>query len=252
MYAERGWSKERATSVMGVALVHALLAYALIAGLRFDFPRQVGEELKLIDVLPEPDPPKPKTRIEHKIKSPRPEGEASPPNLRAEPTQIVLPPPVIKVPTPNPMTVAPIAGVGNAPSAGSADIPGPGYGAGGYGNGRGAGGEGDGDGGGGWVAPRQIKGRIKDSDYPRSAGEGGVGGTVGVKYEVEADGRVSQCEVTKTSGFPDLDNTTCRLIVERFRFRPSLDPDGRPVSATIVQNHSWIIHQLPPEEYNGR
>src|SRR6478672_2902740 len=98
MYADRGWSREKATSAFGVGLVHALLAYALIAGLRFDLPRKVGEELKLIDVLPLPDPPKSKTPIPHKIKSPRPEGEASPPNLRAEPTQIVLPPPPIKVP----------------------------------------------------------------------------------------------------------------------------------------------------------
>ncbi|GAO38796.1 putative TonB-like protein [Sphingomonas changbaiensis NBRC 104936] len=248
MYAEQRWSKERATSVAGVVLVHALLGYALIAGLRTDIPHRVSEELKLFNVLPVHEPPKPQTKIPHKIKSPRPEGEASPPNLRAEPTQIVLPPPPVKVPTPNPLPVAPIPGVGNAPSAGSADIPGPGYGAGGFGNGRGSGGEGEGDGGGGWVAPRQIKGRIKDSDYPRSAGAAGVGGTVSVRYEVGVDGRVTDCEVTRSSGFPDLDNTTCRLIMERFRFKPSLDPDGHPVSATIVQNHTWVIHQLPPEE----
>jgi protein TonB len=248
MYVGQHWGRERATSVAGVALVHVLLGYALLMGLRADLPRQVAETLKVIDVLPVHEPPKPKTPIPHKIKSPRPEGEASPPNLRAEPTQIVLPPPVIKLPPPTPVMAAPIAGVANAPSAGSADIPGPGYGAGGFGNGRGAGGEGNGDGGGGWVAPRQIKGRIKDSDYPRSAGEAGVGGTVGVKYQVSADGRVTGCEVTRSSGFPDLDNTTCRLILERFRFRPSRDPEGRPVSATIVQNHTWVIHQLPPDE----
>jgi protein TonB len=248
MYAEQRWSKERATSIAGVAAVHALLGYVLLMGLRADLPRQVAETLKVIDVLPVHEPPKPPTPIPHKIKSPRAEGEASPPNLRAEPTQIVLPPPVISLPPPIPVMAAPIAGTANAPTAGSADIPGPGYGAGGFGNGRGGGGEGDGDGGGGWVAPRQIKGRIKDSDYPRSAGEAGVGGTVGVKYQVGVDGRVTGCEVTRSSGFPDLDNTTCGLIVERFRFRPSLDPAGRPVPATIVQNHTWVIHQLPPDE----
>lgn len=252
MYAEQRWSKERATSVAGVVLVHALLGYALIAGLRTDIPHRVSEELKLFNVLPVPEPPKPKTRTSHKIKSPRQEGQASPPNLRAEPTQIVLPPPKIQLPVITPVMVAPIAGVGNAPSAGSADIPGPGYGAGGIGNGRGSGGEGEGDGGGGWVAPRQVKGRIKDSDYPRSAGTAGVGGTVSVRYEVGVDGRVTDCEITRSSGFPDLDHTTCRLIVERFRFKPSRDPDGNPVSATIVQNHTWVIHQLPPEGDVGR
>jgi protein TonB len=248
MYATNGWSRERIVSAIGVALVHALLGYALITGLRFELPQRVAEELKLIDVLPPADPPKPLPKLEHKVKAERPEGEASPPNLRAEPTQIVLPPPIIPVPSPNPVPVAPIAGVGSAPSAGSADIPGPGFGAGGWGNGRGAGGFGDGDGRGGWTAPRQRKGRIRDSDYPRAAGEEGLGGTVGVRFVVEPDGRVSRCDVDRSSGSPVLDDTTCRLIVERFRYDPSRDPEGRPVRATIVQNHTWVVRDLPPEE----
>jgi protein TonB len=225
-----------------------LLGYALITGLKFELPQRVAEELKLIDLTSPPEPPKPKPKIEHKVKSKRPEGEASPPNLRAEPTQIVLPPPRVPVPSPNPMTVAPIAGVGNAPSAGSADTPGPGYGAGGWGNGRGAGGSGNGDGAGGWTPPRIRKGRIRDSDYPTAAGEEGLGGTVGVRFVVEPDGRVSRCSIDRSSGSPILDDRTCALIVERFRYDPSRDPDGRPVRATIVQNHSWLIRDLPPEE----
>lgn len=248
MYASERWSRERIASALGVAVVHALIGYALITGLRLEVPQRVADELKLIEVLPPAEPPRPRPKVEHKVKAERPEGEASPPNLRAEPTQIVLPPPRIPIPSPNPVPVAPIAGVGNAPSAGSADIPGPGYGAGGWGNGRGAGGYGDGDGEGGWTPPRQRKGRIRDSDYPRAAGQEGVGGTVGVRFVVEADGRVSRCGIDRSSGVPILDDTTCRLIVERFRYDPSRDPDGRPVRATIVQNHSWFIRQLPPEE----
>ncbi len=249
MYADRGWSRDRAVSAAGVALIHALLGYALITGLKFELPQRVTDELKLIDVLPPADPPKPETKVPHKVKSKRPEGEASPPNLRAEPTQIVLPPPKIPVPSPNPVVVAPIAGVGNAPSAGSADIPGPGYGAGGWGDGRGAGGYGDGDGGGGvWTPPRLRKGRIRDSDYPRGAGEEGIGGTVGVRFVVDPTGRVARCDITRSSGSPILDDTTCRLIQERFRYEPSRDPQGRPAPATIVQNHIWEVHDLPPDD----
>lgn len=248
MYAQASWSRERIVSAVGVGLVHALLGYALVTGLRFELPQRVVDELKLIELTPPPEPPKPKPKVEHKVRSERAEGRASPPNLRAEPTQIVLPPPQILVPTPNPLPVAPIAGVGNAPSAGSADIPGPGYGAGGRGNGRGAGGSGDGDGAGGWTPPRLRKGRIRGSDYPSGAGEEGVGGTVGVRFVVEPDGRVSRCSVDRSSGSPILDDRTCALIVERFRYEPSRDPDGRPVRATIVQNHSWLIQDLPPEE----
>lgn len=248
MYGVDRWSRERLASIGGVALVHALIGYALLTGLKLELPRKAAETLTLIELLPQPEPPRPKAPPPHRIESTRPEGEASPPNLRAEPTQIVLPPPRIEIPTPNPLPVAPIPGVGSAPSAGSADIPGPGYGAGGVGNGRGAGGRGDGDGDGGWVAPRQIKGRIKDSDYPKGAGEAGLGGTVGVRFQIEADGRVSGCDIEKSSGSKELDDTTCRLIVERFRFRPSLDPSGRPVPATMIQNHIWVMQQLPPDE----
>jgi periplasmic protein TonB len=246
MYAVQPWSRERLVSAAGVALVHALLGYALITGLKFELPRRVAEELKLIEVLPPPDPPKPKTEIPHEVKSERPEGEASPPNLRAEPTQIVLPPPKIPVPTPNPMPVAPIAGVGNAPSAGSADIPGPGYGAGGFGDGRGAGGYGDGDGeGGADRPPRQRRGRLSYDDAPDYIREQGIGGTVGVRYQIEADGRVSACEVTRSSGHPALDDVTCREIMRRFRFDPARDPRGNKVPSVMIQNHIW--EPLPPE-----
>jgi periplasmic protein TonB len=65
---------------------------------------------------------------------------------------------------------------------------------------------------------------------------------------VGADGRVFDCEITRSSGSRELDETTCRLIQERFRYEPSRDPSGRPVPATIVQNHIWEVRQLPPEE----
>lgn len=246
MYATKRWSRDRIASAGGVALVHALLGYALITGLKFELPQRVSDELKLIDVLPALEPPKPRPEIPHKVKSERPEGEASPPNLRAEPTQIVLPPPKVIVPTPNPMPVAPIAGVGNAPSAGSADVPGPGYGAGGWGNGRGAGGRGDGDGAGGvQTPPRQRRGQLSYDDAPDYIREEAIGGVVQVRYRVEANGRVSFCEVVQSSGHPDLDQATCREIQRRFRFDPARDEDGAPVPSFIIQRHFW--EPLPPE-----
>lgn len=248
MYGERSWTRERVASAAGVALVHALIGWALVTGLRFELPVRVSDELKLIDILPAPEPPKPAPPPPREVRSERPEGEASPPNLRAEPTQIVLPPPKVQLPVETPVPAAPIAGRGSAPSAGSAEVPGPGYGAGGVGDGRGSGGFGDGDGAGGWTPPRLRRGRIRNSDYPREAGEAGEGGTVGVRFVVEPDGRVSRCSVTRSSGSRVLDDTTCRLIVERFRYTPSFDPAGRPVRATIVQNHSWVVRDEPADE----
>lgn len=159
---------------------------------------------------------------------------------------MVAPPPLVLLPPP-PLLAAPIAGPGAAADAGAAVVAGPGTGARGEGIGRG-GGVGDGDGSGdgdsdGGVPPRQISGRLRNSDYPEGLGVAGVQGRVSVRYLVELTGRVSDCEVTASSGSKVLDDTTCRLITERFRFRPSRDGRGRPVASYIVENHDWIVER---------
>ncbi|MGE0773938.1 MAG: energy transducer TonB [Sphingomonadaceae bacterium] len=132
-------------------------------------------------------------------------------------------------------------------SSGASDRPGPGKGSGGQGVGTGRGRYGDGSGGGGGIGPRQIKGRIRNSDYPQGAVEAGASGLVSVRYTVATDGRVSRCIVTQSSGDNDLDETTCRLIRQRFVFRPAMDADGRPVVADIVEDHEWIMERDPPQ-----
>jgi periplasmic protein TonB len=72
--------------------------------------------------------------------------------------------------------------------------------------------------------------------------EAGIGGTVGLSFRVEANGRVSRCSVTQSSGVPELDALTCRLIIQRFRYRPSTDRFGRPIPDTIDGEHEWIPH----------
>ncbi|MDB5696159.1 MAG: energy transducer TonB, partial [Sphingomonas bacterium] len=157
------------------------------------------------------------------------------------------PKPIVVTPIPPPpVVVAPVAGPGADASAGAADVPGPGTGAGGEGNGFGAGGDGDGDGAGD-VPPRRVGGRIRDSDYPLDASESGISGRVGVRFVVDVNGRVPSCEVTRSSGSRLLDDTTCRLIVQRYRYRPATDARGRPFRSVIVQNESWIINEEPEE-----
>jgi protein TonB len=151
---------------------------------------------------------------------------------------------------PPPIVAAPIAGLGSAASAGAAPVPGPGTGSGGAGNGTGSGsgGNGPGGGGGGGSPPEWLKGRIRDRDYPRSASEAGIGGTAEVTFRVDPDGRARDCWISSTSGHRDLDVTTCRLIEERFRYRPARDRGGRPVSAWLVEIHEWVIDPVPPSD----
>jgi protein TonB len=129
-------------------------------------------------------------------------------------------------------------------------VKGPGTGSGGIGNGTGSGLGGNGGGGGGGMGrgrpPRWVKGEIKDKDYPRNLAQAGIGGTVWVKFAVETNGHASDCVVTRSSGHEEFDETTCRLIETRFRYKPATDADGRPVRSYLVERHAWSI--LKPGE----
>ncbi len=219
-------------------LIHALLGYLLLAGFGFaPGVTSVARTLALITLRPPPPP--------HEILRPHPKrstrrsGAASAPNVRSRATPIVVPPK--PVPTKVPQVVATLTKSDQTDrTTGNAPIAGPGTGSGGRGTGTGNGDAGDGSGDGGEIPPRQVKGRIKNSDYPASAGESGASGTVSVRYTVEIDGRADHCIITRSSGNADLDATTCRLIEARFRFNPSRDARGRAVTSTIVEDHEWI------------
>jgi periplasmic protein TonB len=239
-------ASDRGKGLVGAALFTGAIGWVLVSGLTGKLPLPAAETITLVDMIPAPKPapppvPKPLPQPAHK----RPSGAAAPPNLRNEPTELVAPKPQVPLPVTPPVVVAPVAGVGSAASAGSADVAGPGTGAGGVGNGRGSGGYGDGDGDGGGTPPRQIRGRLSDADYPKSAGREGAGGTVEVRFLVATSGRVTECVIDRSSGNADLDATTCRLIQERYRFRPCLDRDGGPVECEVVENHTWEVRRDP-------
>ncbi len=223
-------NRDRLKSALGVAAFHALLGYALLTGLGFSPVQDVAQELRLFDVVEPPPPPPPavppppRKKIEAKNPKPKdPEGAASPPNLKDTPTPVVAPKPEIPLPVPPPIVTAPVGGQGNAAKAGAAPVPGPGTGSGGVGNGLGSGeyGTGTGGGGGGGIGrptrARHIRGSIGPSDYPDRAYRARTTGVVGLRFVVAPDGYVSDCAVTRSSGSRELDDTTCRLILRRFR-----------------------------------
>jgi len=243
-------TRERAASAAAVALFHAFLFYLLVTAFGLPVARAVDSTVKLFDLV-EPPPPPPATPARprpdpasHKARTPDPEGAAAPRSLRNTPTEIVAPPPKIVLPVPPPLPVAPIAGEGSRPEAGASTLPGPGTGNGGIGSGTGSGRYGTGTGGGGGgvaVRARWIRGAIRDSDYPRGALAAGAGGTVYLRFVVSTDGRVSDCAVTRSSGRSDLDAATCRIIRDRFRYRPARDYAGRPVPDTVMGQQDWEL-----------
>ncbi|MEO9131190.1 MAG: energy transducer TonB [Sphingomonas sp.] len=235
MSFDRSRTSDRITSAAGALAIQALLAWLLIAGLAVTTPGAVRDELKLFAIGAEPPPPPPEKVAPRPAQHHAAQGAASPPNLKATPTDLVAPtlPPII----PPPLLAAPKAGTGNAPSAGASTMAGPGTGSGGQGNGSGNGDEGDGDGDGGTDA-RPLS-HIRDSDYPRAAWDAGIGGTVVTGLTVGANGRVSGCKVIETSGHAELDAATCPLILKRFRFDPARDARGKRIAQYVEDEQVW-------------
>ena len=220
-----------------------LLALALVLGLRVG--TIVRDPGALVSVLIQPVTPQP---TEEPERAARPaerkaaKGVPSPRNLRSQATPVAAPK-VVPLILPPPIVVAVQAGIGQAAQTGASDRAGPGQGAGGTGSGHGGGGDGADGGGGVVVGPRQIRGKLSFKDLPDGLLAPGQEARVGVRYAVNVDGSVSDCRADEPSGIPQLDALACRLIEQRFRFRPARDRAGHPVSTTIVEAHSWIVRE---------
>ncbi len=219
--------RERIYAFAAVVVIQGLLGFALLTGLKVSFSQSSSTVQRLIEVaLPKPPPvvvaPKPKP-VHHRSSAPKavakqPGGSPGPKPAHATPSVA----PVVAV---HP-TVAPSGGGSGA---------GPALGSGAAG---GNGGQGSGDEGG--TDLEQIAGEIRGSDYPKQLGNLDIGGHVSVTFTVQVNGRTAGCHVTRSSGVSELDTLTCRLIEERFRFRPSTNRYGRPISEEVDYDHDWI------------
>jgi protein TonB len=220
--------RERIIALAAVALVQLALGIALISGLRVELTSGGASISRLIEVeipkRPRPilSPAKPrKTNNSAAAKTElKPIGGS--PGPRPSPVSRA-PAPVVAV---QPATPAAGGGNGTGPAAGS-------------GTGGGPGGQGFGEDEGGTDLV-QIAGAIMSSDYPADLRERRIGGRVGILFTVGTNGRVTNCTVTRSSGVPELDSLTCRLIQQRFRYRPSTDRYGRPIADEVDGEHDWV------------
>lgn len=233
--------RERWVSALAVAAVHGVIGLMLVQGLEFKVADTEQPALSVYDLTVPPPPPLVEAEPD-RAADPREEGAAAPPALDAVPTPIVVPP--VRLPQPSPVIAAPVAGQGAETLAGAAPVPGPGTGGGGVGTGTGSGRGGDGQGGGGGgVRAEKTTGVIVDRDYPRAARRARQEGTVTTRFTVGTDGRARGCSVTQSSGHAELDATTCRLIEQRFRYRPAKDAGGQPVTEVRGWRQDWWLER---------
>lgn len=220
-------------ALAAVVIVQLVLGLALLSGLRVQFSRAVEGVQRLVQVdLPQAPPP-PVTievpRRQDRRPEAAPKSDPTPLGGSPGPQPAHAPPSVTPVVAVQP-TVAPSGGgTGTGPALGS-------------GSGGGTGGSGYGDAGGGTDA-EQIAGAITPSDYPRHLRRAGIGGTVFFIFTIGANGRVTRCGVTRSSGVPELDALTCRLVMQRFVYRPSTDRSGRAVPTEADGEHEWIARR---------
>lgn len=87
----------------------------------------------------------------------------------------------------------------------------------------------------------QTEGYISDNDYPREAIHNYAEGTVVVQFTISTNGRVPVCEIAQSSGSDLLDETSCALIKDRFKYVPARGIDGKAVSETRTQRITWRL-----------
>ena len=209
-YADQGMSKNRMVSLGIVALLHVGLGYAFITGLALKAVKAIVAPLETVNVkedLPPPEepPPPPPKDIEIPPFVPPPEvfvaSEAAP-TITTQTTVPQVEPP---------RYVAPPTVVQEAPKAAP--------------------------------TPATAKGRgnaFSDDDFPDASRRAEEAGVTRVSYVIGTDGKVESCTVTQSSGFPRLDDATCKIIQRRFRFNPATR-EGQPISETKTQPVRWQL-----------
>lgn len=208
-----------------VALLHVLAVLGLIRAFAPDFAEQVVERavagFTVTVTTPEPEPtPEPTPSAV----APEPAGAAG---RKAIPKEVSAPVPRI----PLSRTPAPVAAsTGSANTAGAAR----------QGTGPGAGGEGSGTGGGGGAKAVKIAGDINSArDYPRDSRDLRIDDYVVVAITVGMDGAPTACRVHRPSRDAQANEITCKLAMQRFRFRPATDAAGNPVVSTYGWRQRW-------------
>lgn len=224
--------RERLLALAAVVFVQGALGLALLLGLRVDAFRHSELVSRLIDVTVAPPPPPPPPPV---VSPSRPARKAAAAAPRAQPVPTGgMPGPARAAPLP---ALKPVVAVRpTAPPSGGGSGTGPAIGS---GAGGGSGGEGTGGDEGGTDLV-QIAGAITSSDYPRDLRDQGIGGRVEMVFTVGPSGRVTSCRITRSSGVRELDDLTCRLIQQRFLYRPSTDRNGRPFADEVEGEHDWV------------
>lgn len=99
------------------------------------------------------------------------------------------------------------------------------------------------------VSPQLLNGEevVKAGDYPTGPLRRDEYGIVSILLKVSNLGRVTHCDITESSGFAELDATTCRLFRRRAKFDPAKSADSSPIAGEFRSSMSWGVGNHMPK-----
>jgi protein TonB len=82
---------------------------------------------------------------------------------------------------------------------------------------------------------------VTNADYrPRWIREN-LTGSARFTLSIDANGKVTNCTITRSTGHAELDQATCQLVTKRARFDAARDGMGKPVAGTYSNTIRWNI-----------
>jgi TonB family protein len=105
---------------------------------------------------------------------------------------------------------------------------------------------------GGAHAPRRARANLNQyfttDDYPQEALARHGEGTTLFRIEIDAQGNVTRCLVTHTSGDAALDAATCSVLKTRAHYEPARDSRGRAVPGKDEGRVTWRLPDSSPPQ----
>ena len=235
---------DRVKALGGVLVVHAALAAVILSGLDVAAGRAHGRSAE--DLRHPRSRRRRRNRRRRRQVSERARDEEGAAGKKALPTPVVAPQPKIVVPDKPPVVAAPVAvdrqrrdrrcGHRRAAAPARAD--------------RAAGSAA--------AAAAIIRGSRRRGCSTRSrtaniaAFRGGriPRGSAAIKFRVNADGRMTNCRIVRSSGDPIVDGIVCDAATRYLRFMPARDPDGRAIAQDMTYTPTLaaqlLIESWPP------
>lgn len=80
-----------------------------------------------------------------------------------------------------------------------------------------------------------------EGDYPPGDLHAGHAGVTRFRVGIGSDGRVSDCTIVASSGWPGLDAAACRAVTMRARFRAATDERGQATAGNYASAIRWVM-----------